>query len=776
MEEVLHDDEEGGLAFKLLSPLLSRGSAAPRPSSPAAPPARRFSAATGADTSEVASAATVNKGSPRSSPRGSPRAPSRGVEPSSPRLASRPVSEAAADAKESLRAVVGWLWKRFPVAWKRKYFVLKGTHLVFYESEEFASVKGHCGSGFIDMSFMTRAQTKGPVTVEGQTLWTFEIALDSGREWMLAADTPERCILWLKSLTALGNKPTTTTTTAAAMTRSAPELPESLISESLIDQDQENEYFTSHTYEFTPAQRDDSSQLLDLLDTTLAYYDPEDNAAPPVAADENAERRRSVVNLQKRLKAVLAMDDETFYAAAAAEGNSKPQPPVRERSDTSHQVVNALADLDEAIFGDLDESLVEEAVRATIDEHVAVSQGGAHHHHHGASRAEVAARLKSRIVSIRFEKSTPNKSSESASDEDELAPLPDTVPSIHDHHAYRAYMQLRRAHDRKKREGNAGTGWTRAFAAPPREAHMAVVAVPHESGSPPRSNEPPILPTKSPKPLPRPRAGVPAVARGSTTEFLQGPEAANHPAVEPQTHARDPSFVDFIGDATSPRASSTTPPLDGSDDLGGSGRPLLINPLAQSQWIGDDVVSTLVDGLTSRPSSTIVRDSVIEEGEDIPTTTTTNIAPPAVAPVISAPPSKNSDEPRPLAPPRQRPPPPSASPQALGLAAAGAQPQKPVPPPRREPEGIKSPGAERRADVYKSPRKDDPKPSWNVQPSNKLESKGFVPILGRDSRGANVDAKVIGLGRDSRGANKANHVEKKREPDDEEDDEEEDDV
>ncbi len=67
-------------------------------------------------------------------------------------------------------------------------------------------MKGHAGSGFLDLAFLSVASNKGTVMFEGTQLYTFMLEMSNQKKWLLGTETSEKCGNWLRSLTAVVGK------------------------------------------------------------------------------------------------------------------------------------------------------------------------------------------------------------------------------------------------------------------------------------------------------------------------------------------------------------------------------------------------------------------------------------------------------------------------------------------------------------------------------------------------------------------------------------------
>lgn len=92
--------------------------------------------------------------------------------------------------------VSGYLFRKFPAQneWRKKFFVLRSKILTFYENEE--GYTSSMGLGFIDLSFMKKAQTAS----REQDLWCFDVEMLSGKVWNLGSTEPEKVIMWLNHI------------------------------------------------------------------------------------------------------------------------------------------------------------------------------------------------------------------------------------------------------------------------------------------------------------------------------------------------------------------------------------------------------------------------------------------------------------------------------------------------------------------------------------------------------------------------------------------------
>ena len=67
--------------------------------------------------------------------------------------------------------------------------------------------------------------------------------------------------------------------------------------------------------------------------------------------------------------------------------------------------------------------------------------------------------MRSRVMTLMDAKKAKKEGSKEF--EDELPPLPEKPPSIHDHEAYREYMRLKRMHRRQNKKKEEPVMWTR---------------------------------------------------------------------------------------------------------------------------------------------------------------------------------------------------------------------------------------------------------------------------------------------------------------------------
>jgi hypothetical protein len=76
--------------------------------------------------------------------------------PRSPRSRLSPRFGAKSNAKVEEATTMGWLYRKFGVEWKKRFFTLKGTTITYYADENISTL----GLGFADLKLVSKVETK----------------------------------------------------------------------------------------------------------------------------------------------------------------------------------------------------------------------------------------------------------------------------------------------------------------------------------------------------------------------------------------------------------------------------------------------------------------------------------------------------------------------------------------------------------------------------------------------------------------------------------------